>query len=260
VVAKDALVMWEAQFGDFFNGGQIIVDQFVVAAEEKWGQTSGLVLLLPHGYEGQGPEHSSARVERFLEACAGANVQVVNATTAAQYFHLIRRQVLRSARKPLVVLAPKWGLRSRDYYSPVSELATGAFREVLDDPEVDDRTPIRRVLLCSGKIAYEAMRRRSAEGAPVAVVRVEQLYPWPEAQVAGALSAYPNAREVVWLQEEPENMGAWAFVRERLRHLLHDQLRLDHVSRPEAGSPAAGSSSYHELEQADLLERAVTIG
>jgi 2-oxoglutarate decarboxylase len=256
VVAKDSLVIWEAQFGDFFNGAQIIVDQFVVAAEEKWGQTSGLVMLLPHGFEGQGPEHSSARLERFLEASAGSNIQVANATTTAQFFHLMRRQVLRSVRKPLVVMAPKSLLRSRDAHSPITDLVEGTFQEVIDDPSVTDPATVERVVLCSGRIAYKAIERRTATAAPAAIVRVEQLYPWPGEQIADVLARYESAREVVWLQEEPGNMGAWTFVHGRLHRLLRDDFELRHVARAEAGSPAAGSSTFHELEEADLLDRA----
>ncbi|MHB8663475.1 MAG: multifunctional oxoglutarate decarboxylase/oxoglutarate dehydrogenase thiamine pyrophosphate-binding subunit/dihydrolipoyllysine-residue succinyltransferase subunit [Acidimicrobiales bacterium] len=256
VVAKDALVIWEAQFGDFFNGAQIVIDQFITAAEAKWGQSSGLVLLLPHGYEGQGPEHSSARLERFLQACAGDNIQVVNATSAAQFFHLMRRQGVRTVRKPLIVMAPKSGLRLRDYHSPISELTSGTFLEVLDDASVSDPSTVETVILCSGKVAYKAMERRSATAAPVAVVRVEQLYPWPADQIADAVARYEQAREIVWLQEEPANMGAWGFVDGRLRTLLGDDYRIRHVARCEAGSPAAGSSTFAELEEADLLDRA----
>ena len=253
VVAKDSLVIWEAQFGDFFNGAQIVVDQFITAAEEKWGQSSGLVMLLPHGYEGQGAEHSSARLERWLQACAGDNMQVVNATNAAQFFHLMRRQVLRTARKPLIVMSPKSGLRLREYQSKVDDLTSGSFREVLDDPSVTDPSAIRQVVLCSGKIAYKLMDRRPPESA---VVRVEQLYPWPAPRLAEVLARYNGADEVVWVQEEPENMGAWSFVHGRLHALLRDDFTLRHVARAEAGSPAAGSSTFHELEEADLLARA----
>jgi len=280
VVAQDSLVIWEAQFGDFFNGAQIIVDQFIAAAEEKWGQSSGLVLLLPHGYEGQGAEHSSARPERWLQACAGGNMQVVNATSSAQFFHLMRRQVLRTVRKPLVVLAPKSGLRSRDYQSPVSAFSSGTFREVLDDPSMESASAalgVRKVMLCSGKIAYKLMERAAAGGggaggvgaggagaggagagvAPsVAVVRVEQLYPWPADQLTGVLARYEHADEVVWVQEEPENMGAWGFVQPRLNALVGGDFTLRRVSRMPAGAPAAGSSTFHELEEKDLLERA----
>ena len=255
VVAKDSLVLWEAQFGDLFNGAQIVIDQFITAAEEKWGQSSGLVMLLPHGYEGQGAEHSSARLERFLQACAGDNIQVVNATNAAQFFHLMRRQIVRTARKPLIVMSPKSGLRLREYQSPVSDLTTGTFQEVLDDTTIDP-ADVRSVILCSGRVAYKAMQRRTETGAPVAVVRVEQLYPWPADQIAAAVARYEHAREVVWLQEEPHNMGAWTFVRDRLEVMLGEDFVLRQATRAEAGSPAAGSSTFAELEEADLLDRA----
>jgi len=256
VVAKDSLVIWEAQFGDFFNGAQIVVDQFITAAEEKWGQSSGLTLLLPHGYEGQGAEHSSARLERWLQACAGDNIQVVNPTSSAQFFHLLRRQVLRTVRKPLVVMSPKSGLRLREYQSLVADLTAGTFREVLDDAAVSDPAAVRRILLCSGKVAYKLADRRTATASPAAVVRVEQLYPWPQDQLGDTIARYEHAEEVVWVQEEPENMGAWSFVHGRLHTLLRDDYRLRHVSRAESGSPAAGSSTFHELEEADLLARA----
>ena len=255
VAHKESLVAWEAQFGDFVNGGQIVLDQFITAAEAKWGQTSGLVLLLPHGYEGQGPEHSSARIERFLTSAAEDNIQVVNATFAAQYFHVLRRQVRREVRKPLVLLTPKSLLRARQARSPVEELTRGSFRELIDDPTVDPAS-VRRVVLCSGKIAVDATSWRDEHRSPAAVVRVEQLYPWPEEQVAGALARYESASEVVWLQEEPENMGPWSFVHGRLHRLLRDDFVLRHVSRHESASPATGSTALHKLEQQDLLERA----
>jgi 2-oxoglutarate dehydrogenase E1 component len=249
------LVAWEAQFGDFINGAQITIDQFVVAAEDKWGQTSGIVLLLPHGYEGQGPEHSSARIERFLVLAAEDNIQVANATTAAQYFHLLRRQVRRDVRKPLVVFTPKSILRARTSRSKVDDLLSGSFREVLDDPAVDDPSSVRRVVLCSGKVAYDAMAARDEAKAPVAVVRVEQLYPWPEQQIADILARYERASEVYWLQEEPENMGPWTFVHSRLHRLLRDDFTLRHVSRVESASPATGSSTVHQQEHAELMQR-----
>ncbi|HET9731546.1 MAG TPA: multifunctional oxoglutarate decarboxylase/oxoglutarate dehydrogenase thiamine pyrophosphate-binding subunit/dihydrolipoyllysine-residue succinyltransferase subunit [Acidimicrobiales bacterium] len=259
VANHDALVAWEAQFGDFVNGAQIIIDQFIVAAEDKWGQTSGLVMLLPHGYEGQGPEHSSARIERFLILAAGGNMQIVNATTAAQYFHVLRAQVRRPTRTPLVIATPKSLLRARTSRSPVAQLVSGGFQPVLDDTGVGDRSAVRRVALCSGKIAYELMARRDAEDGPgdrLAVVRVEQLYPWPEDQLAETLARYPAADEVVWVQEEPENMGAWSFAHGRLHRLLRDQYRLSHVSRAESASPAVGSAAMHQLEAEDILTRA----
>jgi 2-oxoglutarate decarboxylase len=258
VAHKDALVAWEAQFGDFANGAQVIIDNFVVAAEDKWGQTSGLVMLLPHGYEGQGPEHSSARLERFLTLAAEDNIQVVNATTAAQYFHLLRRQVRRHRRKPLVVLTPKSLLRARHARSRVEELSSGRFIEVLDDSSVSESAAgaVERVILTTGKVAYDAMARRDEASLPVAVVRIEQLYPWPAEQVAAALGRYPQATEVVWLQEEPENMGAWGYVRSRLLALLREDDELRAATRVESGSPASGSAALHQLEQKDLVNRA----
>ncbi|MDP8936753.1 MAG: multifunctional oxoglutarate decarboxylase/oxoglutarate dehydrogenase thiamine pyrophosphate-binding subunit/dihydrolipoyllysine-residue succinyltransferase subunit, partial [Actinomycetota bacterium] len=254
-VHVDALVAWEAQFGDFGNGAQVVIDQFLASAQAKWGQSSGLVLLMPHGYEGQGPEHSSARPERFLTLCAGNNLQLANATTAAQYFHLLRRQVRRHLRRPLVVLTPKSLLRARQSRSPVEELVSGRFREVLDDTSVDDPSTVRRVVLASGKVAYDAMAWRDRHQLPVAVVRVEQLHPWPELLVLDALGRYGSADEVVWLQEEPENMGAWNFVHNRLHRILRDSFRLRHVSRPASASPATGSQTVHQREQQALLDQ-----
>ncbi len=260
-----ALVAWEAQFGDFGNGGQIVIDQFIAAAESKWGQTSGLVMLLPHGYEGQGPEHSSARIERYLTLCAGENIQVVNATTAAQYFHVLRRQVRRPRRRPLVILTPKSLLRARSSRSSVDEVVTGRFREVLDDPAFDGDTGgagtgdvrrVRRVIVGSGKVTHDAIAHRDEHDLPAAVVRVEQLYPWPELVLLDTIARYTNATEIVWLQEEPENMGPWNFVHSRLHRVLRERLPLRHVSRPESASPATGSQTVHQREQADLLARA----
>ncbi|MDZ7678756.1 MAG: multifunctional oxoglutarate decarboxylase/oxoglutarate dehydrogenase thiamine pyrophosphate-binding subunit/dihydrolipoyllysine-residue succinyltransferase subunit [Acidimicrobiales bacterium] len=256
VANKDPLVCWEAQFGDFMNGGQIIIDQFMVSAEDKWNQTSGLVLLLPHGYEGQGPEHSSARIERFLILAADDNIQIANASTAAQYFHVLRRQVAREVRKPLVVFTPKSLLRAKVARSSIDELTAGHFREVIDD-EVDDPASIRRVVMCSGKVAHEARARRDEVGAPAAVVRVEQLYPWPRDPVADVLARYPNADEIVWLQEEPENMGAWNFVKGRLYEAHQDTHSIRRVSRRESGSPATGSATIHAQEQDLILAAAV---
>ena len=248
-----ALVMWEAQFGDFVNGAQIIIDQYLVAAEDKWGQHNGLVLLLPHGMEGQGPEHSSARLERFLQLCAEDNIQVAYPTTARQYFHLLRRQVRRDVRKPLVVMTPKQPLRMKESRSKIEELTTGSFNEVLDDPFVVDAASVRRVVLCSGKVAWDAMAERTKRNAAVAVVRVEQLYPFPEAQIGEVLGRYPNAKEVVWLQEEPENMGAWHFVEHLIWRLKDRGYDLRHAARVESGSPATGSKAVHDQELADLM-------
>jgi 2-oxoglutarate dehydrogenase E1 component len=252
---KDGLVCWEAQFGDFVNGAQVIIDQFVVAAEDKWNQTSGLVLLLPHGYEGQGPEHSSARLECFLLRSAEDNIQVTQPTTAAQYFHLLRRQVHRDVRKPLIVFTPKALLRAKAASSPVAAFTEGSFQEVLGDPGAPGT--VRRVLLCSGRIAYDLMNRRDQDEAPVAIVRVEQLYPWPEEQVVEQLDRYPDAKEIVWVQDEPENMAAWTFVHARLHRILRESdRRLRHVSRFESGSPATGRKTIHNQERDELLDQA----
>jgi multifunctional 2-oxoglutarate metabolism enzyme len=264
VEAPADLVAWEAQFGDFWNGAEIIVDNFLVAAEDKWGQQSGLVLLLPHGYEGQGPEHSSARIERFLTLCARGNIRVTEPTTAAQYFHLLRAQVKGTVHKPLVVFTPKSLLRARQARSPIGLFTSGSFAEVLDDPihgsEGFNAETVGRVVLCAGKVAYDALGRRDTrgdEGSNVVVVRVEQLYPWPTTAISEVLGRYPNATEVVWLQEEPENMGAWNFVHGRLHRMLRDTHTLRHVSRAESASPASGSAALHRLEQDDLLARTI---
>ena len=254
----DAFVAWEAQFGDFINGAQIVIDQYLVSGESKWGQTSNLVLLLPHGYEGQGPEHSSARLERFLQQCADDNIRVANVTTAAQIFHLLRRQVKSTLRKPLVLMAPKSGLRARQTRSNVTELVTGSFQEVLDDSTgaIADRSSVRRVVLCSGKVAWDAIAARDAAGfgPSIAIVRVEQLYPWPEAHIAEVLATYPGATQVQWMQEEPANMGGWSFVQPRLWALLSHfpghTLGLN--ARPAAGSPAVGGHHAHDLELESL--------
>jgi 2-oxoglutarate decarboxylase len=254
IANKDALVLWEAQFGDFVNGAQVVIDQYLAAAEDKWGQTSGLVLLLPHGYEGQGPEHSSARIERFLTLSAEDNIQIVNATTAAQYFHLLRRQVLRDVRKPLVVFTPKKPLRMKESRSRIDQLTHGSFEEVLDDPGVTDRDAVKRLVFCSGKVAWDAMAARDARQVPAAIIRVEQLFPFPQEELLDVLSRYPNAKELVWLQEEPENMGAWRYMFHNT-HLIEDRgYTVRPVARMESGSPATGSATIHEQELADLLD------
>ncbi|MDE0653254.1 MAG: 2-oxoglutarate dehydrogenase E1 component [bacterium] len=247
------LTLWEAQFGDFANGAQIIIDQFLVAAVDKWRQGSGLVLLLPHGLEGQGPEHSSARIERFLILAAEDNMILAQPTTAAQYFHLLRRQALWDLHRPLVVFSPKSLLRARPARSALEEFAGESFRAVLDDPAPPSR--VDRVLLCSGKVGHEAAAKRDSLGANVAVVRVEQLYPWPDDEIVETLARYPDAGEFVWLQDEPRNMGAWNFARDRLADTL-DGARLVCVSRPESASPATGSRQIHLQEQTQLLNAA----
>ncbi len=250
---RNALVMWEGQFGDFVNGAQIVIDQYIVAAEDKWKQENGLVLLLPHGFEGQGPEHSSARIERFLQMCAEDNIQVVNATTAAQYFHVLRRQMLRDVRKPLVIFTPKQPLRMKESRSHINEFTSGSFLEVLDDPHVTDKAAVKRVVLCSGKVAHDAMSERTKRNAPVAVVRVEQLYPFPIDQINEVLLRYPNAKEVMWLQEEPENMGPWHFVEHLIWRVKERGYDLRHAARVASGSPATGSKAIHDQEHEDLM-------
>jgi 2-oxoglutarate dehydrogenase E1 component len=261
VEAPEALVAWEAQFGDFANGAQIIIDNFLAAAEIKWGQYAGLVLLLPHGYEGQGPEHSSSRFERFLSLCARGNMRVAVPSTSAQYFHLLRSQALLTPKRPLIVVTPKSMLRAQASRSPFAQLESGSFQHILDDDTVDEAALVRRIVLCSGKIAHEAIQHRGQLAADIAaqsaVVRMEQLYPWPLTALAPVLDRYAEAEEVVWLQEEPENMGAWSFVHARLHATLPKRLRLRHVSRTESASPAIGSAALHQLEQADLLQRAI---
>lgn len=257
VANPKALVIWEAQFGDFVNGAQIIIDQFIVASEDKWNQSVSLVMLLPHGYEGQGPEHSSGRLERFLLLCAEDNIQVANVTTAAQLFHLLRRQVVREQSKPLVIFTPKSGLRAKTSRSALDALTSGSFQEVLDDKISSSPSEVQRVILASGKVAVEASAYRDAhELAGAAVVRVEQLYPWPFADVDHMLKRYFNAKEIVWLQEEPENMGAWNAVKGRLYEAHGESHKIRRVSRPESGSPATGSNAIHRQEQDELLQRA----
>jgi len=258
ITNRDALVIWEAQFGDFANGAQIIIDQFIVAAKDKWKQDSGLVMLLPHGYEGQGPEHSSARIERFLLLAAEDNMQICNATNAAQFFHLLRRQMLQDHRTPLVVFTPKSLLRAKQSRSPVADLLSGTFEELLPDRTVEDPESVKRLVLCSGKVAVDAEAERDRLGVPVAIARVEQLYPWPFDAVAAELARYPNATEIVWLQEEPENMGPWNAIKGRLYERHEDTHKIRRASRFESGSPACGSAKVHAQEHAELLAKALT--
>jgi 2-oxoglutarate dehydrogenase E1 component len=251
------LIMWEAQFGDFVNGAQVIIDQFIASAESKWGRASGIVLLLPHGYEGQGPEHSSARIERFLQLCAEDNMQVVNCSTPAQYFHVLRRQVRREFRKPLIIFTPKSLLRHKLAVSPVEELVSGRFHEILDDATIEQPERVRRVVMCSGKVYYDLLAQREAaeKTAEVAIVRVEQLYPWPADAVREAVGRYRNAREFVWAQEESQNNAGWTFAAPRLRETTGHEF--DYVGRDASASPATGSHHVHEREQAELAEAAI---
>jgi 2-oxoglutarate dehydrogenase E1 component len=252
----DKLVIWEAQFGDFTNAAQVIVDQFIVSAEDKWSRLSGLVLLLPHGFEGQGPEHSSARIERFLQLSAEDNIQVCNVTTPAQFFHVLRRQVKRPWRKPLVVFTPKSLLRHPEAVSTLDEIAEGSFRRVVPDDAVDP-SRVRRILLCSGKVYFDlAAERRKRAREDVAIVRLEQYYPLSDA-LSSALARYREGTPVVWVQEEPRNMGAWYFLNARRQEVLRGRHPLSLVSRPESASPATGSKAAHDLEQKMLLDEAL---
>jgi len=252
----EALTLWEAQFGDFANGAQIIIDQFICAGEEKWGLLSGLVLLLPHGYEGQGPEHSSARIERYLQLCARHNVQVCQPSSAAQFFHLLRRQALRNWRKPLVCFTPKSMLRHPDAASDLGALSAGRFKNVVPDTHVSP-AEVTRILLCTGKIGHdlEAERKR-LNNANTAILYLDQLYPFPEQDILDALAPFQNARELLWVQEEPANMGAHSFVRPRLRRLVGSKLPVLSIKRQAAASPATGSAKAHQMEQRTLLSLA----
>lgn len=251
--SPNSLIMWEAQFGDFANGAQVIIDQFIVCSSSKWQRDSGLVLLLPHGYEGQGPEHSSGRLERFLQMCAEDNFQVCNATTPAQYFHLLRRQMRRNFRKPLVVMTPKSLLRHKLCVSPVEEFTEGRFQEILDDAGADPAR-VKRLLLCSGKIYYDLLEARNKEEKPVAIVRVEQFYPFAVEPLQRILKRYNKAREVVWVQEESLNMGGWNFMEPRLRAL---GVNPRYVGRDASASPATGSRQIHLREQKEIIETAL---
>jgi 2-oxoglutarate dehydrogenase E1 component len=252
----DGLVLWEAQFGDFVNCAQVIIDQFIASAETKWRRLSGLVLLLPHGFEGAGPEHSSARLERFLGLAADHNMQIVNPTTPGQYFHLLRRQVVRSWRKPLIVMTPKSLLRHAKSVSSLEELSTGGFRRVIPDTN-PKRTGVEGVLLCSGKIYFELEKEREDLGRhDVAIVRMEQLYPLPLEDLKQALAPYPDGTPVYWVQEEPENQGAWMFLLARYGRELFDRLPFSGVYRRCSASPATGSANAHKLEQKELLMQA----
>jgi 2-oxoglutarate dehydrogenase E1 component len=255
--APEALVLWEAQFGDFVNGAQIVVDQFLTSGLSKWGQTTRLTLLLPHGYEGNGPEHSSARLERFLQLAAQENVRIVNCTTSAQYFHLLRRQALDATARPLVVMTPKGLLRLRDAAARLDELAEGSFQQVIDDAGAD-REQVRRLVLCSGKVYFDIVGHEQREAsAHVAVARVEQLYPFPVRPAAELTHSYPRLEEIVWAQEEPQNMGPWRAIRHRLEDALPAGVRLRFVGRPWRASPSEGYPTAHLLEQDRIAREAL---
>jgi 2-oxoglutarate dehydrogenase E1 component len=249
--SPDSLVIWEAQFGDFGNGAQIIIDQYLSSAEDKWRRMNGLVMLLPHGYEGQGAEHSSARLERFLQLCAEHNMQIANCTTPANFFHLLRRQMHRDFRKPLVVFTPKSLLRHPKCVSTIADLTKGGFQEVIDDATANAKST-RRVVFCSGKVYYDLLERQEADkDSGVAIVRIEQLYPFPQKQVDAIVAKYKNANELVWLQEEPENMGSWSYL---LRTWTNAEVKL--IAREASASPATGSHKQHDKEQHALIDKA----
>jgi 2-oxoglutarate dehydrogenase E1 component len=257
--AEDTLVLWEAQFGDFVNVAQPIIDQFIAADRAKWKQDSGVVLLLPHGYEGQGPEHSSARLERFLQSCAEGNMRVAYPSTPAQYFHILRRQAKLSPRRPLILMQPKSLLRLPEAGSGLEALATGSFQPVLDDPRASQsREKVRRLVFCTGKIYYDLAAvvagRNGETRTPVALIRVEELYPWPHSEVGQVIDRYPGVEEVVWVQEEPKNMGAWMYIAPWLRAATGTVLSVTYVGRPERASPAEGYHAWHLAEQKRIVE------
>jgi 2-oxoglutarate dehydrogenase E1 component len=259
--APDALVLWEAQFGDFANGAQVIIDQFIVSGGKKWGLQPSLVLLLPHGYEGQGPEHSSARLERFLQLAADDNIRVANCTTAAQYFHLLRRQAaLRNVDpRPLILMTPKSLLRHPKAGSSLNDLSNGRFYRVMDDSvAATRRADIRRLVICTGKVYIDLITSvDAAQMSEVAVIRIEELYSFPDAELREIIEAYPHAQEVVWLQEEPRNMGAWSYVAPRIKGLLAPEVVFGYAGRAESASPAEGALSDHQEEQQRIIQQAV---
>jgi 2-oxoglutarate dehydrogenase E1 component len=253
----NTLVIWEAQFGDFANGAQVVIDQFIASGEVKWGRVNGLTLMLPHGYEGQGPEHSSARLERFMQLAADTNMQIVQPTTASQIFHILRRQMVRNLRKPLIIMTPKSLLRNKDATSPLSEFTKGGFQTVI--PEVKDlkADKVKRLIACSGKVYYDLMKKREEKGADdVAIVRVEQLYPFPHKAFSTEVKKYPNVTELVWTQDEPQNQGAWFFVQHYIHENMADGQKLGYSGRAASASPAVGYSHLHQEQQKALVDGA----
>ena len=253
----NTLVIWEAQFGDFANGAQVVIDQFIASGEVKWGRVNGLTLMLPHGYEGQGPEHSSARLERFMQLAADTNMQIVQPTTASQIFHILRRQMVRNLRKPLIIMTPKSLLRNKDATSPLSEFTKGGFQTVI--PEVKDlkADKVKRLIACSGKVYYDLMKKREEKGADdVAIVRVEQLYPFPHKAFSTEVKKYPNATELVWTQDEPQNQGAWFFVQHYIHENMAEGQKLGYSGRAASASPAVGYSHLHQEQQKALVDGA----
>ncbi len=253
--AENTLVLWEAQYGDFVNVAQPIIDQFIAADRAKWGQDSAIVLLLPHGYEGQGPEHSSARLERFLQLCAEGNQRVAYPSTPAQYFHILRRQAQLYERRPLILMQPKSLLRLPEAASKLTDLTSGSFRPVIDDPVASqNREAVTRLVFCTGKIYYDLASKRVPH---VALVRVEELYPWPGTQIAQVVDLYPAIEEVVWAQEEPKNQGAWSYVSPRLRMSTGNALLTRYVGRPDRSSPAEGYAEAHKKEQDRIIAEVI---
>jgi 2-oxoglutarate dehydrogenase E1 component len=253
----DALVIWEAQFGDFANGAQVPIDQYVSASEAKWGQKSSLVMTLPHGYEGQGPEHSSARLERYLQLCAEDNMQVVNLTTPAQYFHILRKQAKQDDKKPLIIMSPKSLLRHPLATSKTEDLAKGKYKPFIPDTEVE-MDKVDRLIICSGKVYYDLYKQRQNEDIDnVAIARLEQFYPFPNGDIKSILEEYSNVEDIVWCQEEPKNMGAWTFIAPRIMQELQDGQNLRYVGRQASASPAAGQMKIHKAEQEKLVNQAL---
>ncbi|MDX9842292.1 MAG: 2-oxoglutarate dehydrogenase E1 component [Aquabacterium sp.] len=254
----NSLVIWEAQFGDFANGAQVVIDQFIASGEVKWGRANGLVMMLPHGYEGQGPEHSSARLERFMQLAADNNMQIVQPTTASQIFHVLRRQMVRMFRKPLVIMTPKSLLRNKDATSPLIEFTRGEFRTVIGEvDEAIDASKVKRVICCSGKVYYDLVKKRADKKAfDTAIVRVEQLYPFPHKAFAAELKKYPNLSELVWCQDEPQNQGAWFFVQHYIHENMAEGQKLGYAGRPASASPAVGYAHLHQEQQKALLDQA----
>jgi 2-oxoglutarate dehydrogenase E1 component len=248
--AEGTLVVWEAQYGDFVNVAQPIIDQFISADRAKWAQDSGLVMLLPHGYEGGGPEHSSARLERFLQLCGEGNMRVAYPSTPAQYFHILRRQARLAHRRPLVLMQPKSLLRLPEAASKLRDLTGGGFQPVIDDPAVEDRAAVKRLVFCTGKIYYDLL---AAKAPHIAIVRVEELYPWPGNEVAAIVDKYSELEEVVWAQEEPKNMGAWSYAAPRLRVSTGNALQMRYIGRPDRSSPAEGYAEAHKREQDRII-------
>ena len=253
----NTLVIWEAQFGDFANGAQVVIDQFIASGEVKWGRVNGITLMLPHGYEGQGPEHSSARIERFMQLAADTNMQIVQPTTASQIFHILRRQMVRNLRKPLIIFTPKSLLRNKDATSPLSEFTKGGFQTVIPESKALKNDKVKRVVLCSGKVYYDLAKKREEQSHDdVAILRVEQLYPFPHKAFANEIKKYPNATEIVWTQDEPQNQGAWFFVQHYIHENMLDGQKLGYSGRAASASPAVGYSHLHQEQQKALVEGA----